>query len=106
MIAAYKIDIDLGLMLKNFEQRFTMRPDQIIGNLQFDNLNYSRDHKCEVAAIVEYTKYMKHALFLRFSRNPAYYTLTLFVPNTVLTTLRLVKTGFNETHFEKNIASK
>ena len=101
MIAAYKIDIDLGIMLKNFEQMFTMRPYQIIGNLQFDNLNYCRDHKCEVAAIIEYTIFMEHALFLRFSRNPAYYTLNLFVPNTVLTTLRFVKTGFNEIHQKK-----
>ena len=81
-------------MFNKLEQQFSMKPDQVIGNLQFDDLDVSRDHEISVAGVVEYTLYMQHALFLRMKRNPMFYTLTLFVPNTVLTTLRQVKTVF------------
>ena len=92
LIGAYKIDIDTGIMFNNVEQQFSMKPDQVIGNLQFDNLDYARDHISNAAGNEEFTYYMEHALVLRMSRNPLYYSLTLFVPNMVLTALRLVET--------------
>ena len=78
----------MGKMRKNTELFFSMKPGQLIGNLRFNDLNHSTDYKFNVAAVVEYTHYMQHALFLKMSRNPMYYMLTLFIPNTVLTCLR------------------